>query len=162
MSSGLWLKHSSAQFILDLTWRTETANQTLVVLHIAARTFYCFTAPSKQNMWFVVTILTFTSSLAGRFQLLLDLTWHTDSCTSLLQRPPRSVDVASCTDPGQLKILHRSRASSSPCYHRLSPISPKHFFMPANCYATNAMTSNNKSDQFAGRATIEIYQLAMT
>ena len=116
---------------------------------------------AKKNMWFVVKILTFTSA-RWLTSFILDLTWHTDSCTSLLQRPPRSVDVASCTDLGQLKILHRSRASSSPCYHRLSPISPKHFFMPANCYATNAMTSNNKSDQFAGRATIEIYQLAMT
>ena len=78
------------------------------------------------NMWFVVKILTFTSA-RWQTSFILDLTWHTDSCTSLLQRPPRSVDVASCTDPGQLKILHRSRASSSPCYHRLSPISPKHF-----------------------------------
>ena len=95
---------------------------------------------AKKNMWFVVKILTFTSA-RWQTSFILDLTWHTDSCTSLLQRPPRSVDVASCTDPGQLKILHRSRASSSPCYHRLSPISPKHFFMPANCYATNAMTS---------------------
>ena len=116
---------------------------------------------AKKNMWFVVKILTLTSA-RWQTSFILDLTWHTDSCTSLLQRPPRSVDVASCTDPGQLKILHRSRASSSPCYHRLSPISPNHFFMPANCYATNAMTSNNKSDQFAGWATIEIYQLAMT
>ena len=77
---------------------------------------------AKKNMWFVVKILTFTSA-RWQTSFILDLTWHTDSCTSLLQRPPRSVDVASCTDPGQLKILHRSRASSSPCYHRLSPIS---------------------------------------
>ena len=62
-------------------------------------------------MWFVVKILTFTSA-RWQTSFILDLTWHTDSCTSLLQRPPRSVDVASCTDPGQLKILHRSRASS--------------------------------------------------
>ena len=72
-------------------------------------------------MWFVVKILTFTSA-RWLTSFILDLTWHTDSCTSLLQRPPRSVDVASCTDPGQLKILHRLRASSSPCYHRLEGI----------------------------------------
>ena len=108
---------------------------------------------AKKNMWFVVKILTFTSA-RWQTSFILDITCHTDSCTSPLQRPHRSVYVASCADPGQPKILPRSRASSLPCYHKLSPVSPKHLFLPVDCYATNGKTSNNKPGQFAARATV--------